>query len=125
MRRMGVFGLLSVVWVMAIDGAAVPTRPETAKGQQFPAAPKRPKNGGGGPRRTRPRSSVTSAIPMFPPHESSLCERNHWTFTGLVLETPPLPVTPPQRGDRGHDLRTESSRPVDVQQYNLQPRVAG
>jgi hypothetical protein len=41
-----------------------------------------------------------------------------------VLETPPLPGTPPQRGDRGHALRAESSHPVDVQQYNLQPRVA-
>jgi len=32
-----------------------------------------------------------------------------------ALETPPFPVTPPQRGDRGHNLMTESSRPIDVQ----------
>ncbi len=41
-----------------------------------------------------------------------------------VLETSPLPVTPPQRGDRGHDLMTESWPPCYVQQYNLRPRVA-
>ena len=40
-----------------------------------------------------------------------------------VLETPPLPVTPPQRGDRGHDLMAESSL-LTFSSTTLRPRVA-
>jgi hypothetical protein len=31
---------------------------------------------------------VASTIPTFPPHVSSLCERNQWTFTGLATRGP-------------------------------------
>ena len=41
-----------------------------------------------------------------------------------VLETPPLPVTPPPRGDRGHDLMTESSL-LTFSSTTLRLRVAG
>jgi hypothetical protein len=41
-----------------------------------------------------------------------------------VLETPPLPVTPPPCGDRWHDIMAESRPPLRVQQYNSRPRVA-
>ena len=41
-----------------------------------------------------------------------------------VLETPPLPVTPPPCRDRWHDLMAASPRLVRVQPYNLHPRVA-
>ena len=35
-----------------------------------------------------------------------------------------MPVTPPQRGDRGHDLMTESSFRLTFSSTNLRPRVA-
>jgi hypothetical protein len=41
-----------------------------------------------------------------------------------VLETPPLPVTPPPCENRWHHTMAESSLPWPVQQYNLRPRVA-
>jgi hypothetical protein len=41
-----------------------------------------------------------------------------------VLETPPLPVTLPQRRDRGHDLMPESSFLLTFSSTNLRLRVA-
>jgi hypothetical protein len=57
---------------------------------------------------------LTSALSRHSPQPVPCA--THGLDRCCVLETPPpLPATPPQRGDRGHDLMTESSRPINVQ----------